>query len=304
MTAKRQIFDAHHHLWDLGHCSYPWLMARGVKRFFGDPAPIQKNYLCTDFLEDASDYDLVGSTHIQVGVAEEDSVRETQWVQSLNDDAAGAQKITAAIVGFADLTSTAFADDLARHARCDAFRGIRQIIGRHPGEDAKTNSAALLDEPRFAQNLALLAKRGHSFDLQLTEHQYDRAIEVFSTVPDLAVALCHFGSPWDLSKEGFGRWRTAMTRFAALPRTTIKFSGFGMFKPDWTAHDIAPYVETALALFGPERCMAGTNFPVDKLYGDYNRIWRALDHLVTDDDVRAKVTRTNAMAFYRVRPTA
>ena len=47
-----QFIDAHHHLWDLNHCHYPWLMARGERRFFGDPTPIQKNYLPEDFLEE------------------------------------------------------------------------------------------------------------------------------------------------------------------------------------------------------------------------------------------------------------
>ncbi|MEL6378742.1 MAG: amidohydrolase family protein [Pseudomonadota bacterium] len=304
MTAKQQIFDAHHHLWDLDHCRYPWLMARGVKRFFGDPTPIQKNYLPKDFLADAGEYDLVGSTHIQVGVAEADSVRETRWLQQLRDETAGGPPIPTAIVGFADLTNDEFAETISCHERGAAFRGVRQIIGRHPGEDAKTNSGALLDHPSFAQNLNHLAQIGASFDLQLTEYQYDRAAEVFASVPDLAVAICHFGSPWDQSADGFARWRAAMTRFAALPRMTFKFSGFGMFKANWAASDIAPYVEAALDLFGPERCMAGTNFPVDKLYGGYGRIWRALDDLIPDDAVRAKITRTNAMAFYRVSTTA
>ena len=65
----RHIVDAHHHLWDLEACHYPWLMARGVKRFFGDPTPIQKNYLVADLRRDAADYALDGSVHVQVGVA-------------------------------------------------------------------------------------------------------------------------------------------------------------------------------------------------------------------------------------------
>ena len=64
------IIDAHHHLWDLSVCHYPWLMARGKKRFFGDPTPIQKNYLPQDLRQDALGFDIVNSVHIQVGVAE------------------------------------------------------------------------------------------------------------------------------------------------------------------------------------------------------------------------------------------
>ena len=50
-----QIVDAHHHLWNLNKIYYPWLMERGVARFFGDPTPIQQHYQVGDFIEDIGD---------------------------------------------------------------------------------------------------------------------------------------------------------------------------------------------------------------------------------------------------------
>ena len=73
--------DAHHHLWDLGKVHYPWLMAKGVARFFGDPAPIQRDYLLAEYQRDAAGFD--GSVHIQVGA--EDGWTEAAWVQSVAD---------------------------------------------------------------------------------------------------------------------------------------------------------------------------------------------------------------------------
>ena len=98
----RKIVDAHHHLWDLSACSYPWLMARGVTRFFGDPTPIQKNYLVADLQEDAGDYELEASVHIQVGVAEGDELKETEWLQATAD----AEGLPSAVVAFCALDST------------------------------------------------------------------------------------------------------------------------------------------------------------------------------------------------------
>ncbi len=295
------IFDGHHHLWDLTVCHYPWLMAKGEQRFFGDPTPIQKNYLISDFLADASHFNIVGSAHIQVGVAEDSSVAETRWLQGLIERGACAPS---AIIGFADLTAPDFAATLESHARVDAFRGIRQIIGRHPDEDIKTKSSALLDHPAFATGLARLARNGLSFDLQLTEAHYEKAVDVFSRRDDLKLAICHFGSPWDLSKDGFARWQKAMGRFASLPGASLKFSGFGMFKPEWQTDDIRPYIETGLALFGEDRCFAGSNFPVDKLYGGYDRLWVAIEEIMGAGDNYAKVTRANAMDFYGVSAQA
>ncbi len=298
MSAKRKIFDAHHHLWKLDECRYPWLMAKGVKRFFGDPAPIQKDYLLRNFLDDASEYDVVGSTHIQVGVDKDDAVKETQWLQST----ANKTGLPNAIVAFADLTSDNIDEILSAHAQSKNFRGIRQIVGRHPSEDAATGTGALLDSPRFLHGLRRLALNGLSFDLQLTAAQYDGAIRLFRQLPDLKIAICHFASPWDRSRDGFENWRRAMRAFADMPHCHMKFSGFGMFEPNWTLDHITPYLDTAITVFGEDRCMAGSNFPVDKLYGDYNRIWRALEKWAPSETVLKKITMTNASDYYAVLP--
>lgn len=292
---KQRIFDAHHHLWSLEACRYPWLMARGTRRFFGDPTPIQRDYLNEEFLSDAAEFELIGSAHIQVGAVEDDAIKETAWLQAISEANDGLPSV---IVGFADLRRPDLDEVLAAHAATPAFRGVRQIIGRHPSEDEKPGAPALLDDPRFLCGLKLLERRKLTFDLQLTESQYRDALRLFRHAPDLKVALCHFGSPWDLSKEGVNRWRGAMRDFADLPQMSIKFAGFGMFKPDWTTDDLKPLVDTALDLFGPERCMAGSNFPVDKLYGGYGRIWRALDEIIPDASIFERIASLNAAAFY------
>ena len=101
MQIKRQVIDAHHHLWDLDACHYPWLMERGVMRFFGDPTPIQRNYLAQELQHDAADFDLLGSVHVQVGVAPGDELRETEWLSNVAD----ADGLPTAVVAFCDLSA-------------------------------------------------------------------------------------------------------------------------------------------------------------------------------------------------------
>ena len=132
-TEHLSFIDAHHHLWDLGHCHYPWLIARGEERFFGDPTPIQKNYLTKDFLAESQRYRPAASVHIQVGVSPEDELKETQWLQSL-------LPCPQAIVAATDLSAPDLAETLDAHASCDRFRGVRQILGRHREEDKKHDS--------------------------------------------------------------------------------------------------------------------------------------------------------------------
>ncbi|MEP5729888.1 MAG: hypothetical protein ABJL67_11035 [Sulfitobacter sp.] len=77
------FIDAHHHLWDLDAVEYPWLNAKGVTRFFGDPTPIQRNYLIEEFMAEARAHGFAGSVHVQVGAA--DAWEEAEWVQQVAD---------------------------------------------------------------------------------------------------------------------------------------------------------------------------------------------------------------------------
>ena len=122
-----KLFDAHHHLWDLGAVDYVWLKQPGVPKPFGDPTPIQKDYLPQHFLDDVSgaeDVDLAGSAHIQVDGALADPVSETSWISKHSKSG-----IPSVIVGFVDLTKEDAEAVLKNHLSFDQFRGVRQIIG-------------------------------------------------------------------------------------------------------------------------------------------------------------------------------
>lgn len=296
------IVDAHHHLWDLKQVSYPWLMAKGVKRFFGDPAPIQKNYYPNDLCNDAVPLKLDGSVHVQVGAAIGDSFKETQWLQGQADQSK--EKLPSAIVAFADLCRGDIEDVMARQFESPGVRGIRQIIGRHPTEDAASGTDTLIEDPRWRMGLRVLESTEASFDLQLVAGQYLRMVRMLEAVPDLPVAICHFASPWQQDAQAFAEWRIAMQRYAQLPKTVMKFSGFAMFDRDWSVTSIRPYVEASLELFGPARCMVGSNFPVDGLRRKYGDIFHAVNEIMLDggasEQDRALVFAGSAKSFYRI----
>jgi len=278
MNLPERIVDAHHHLWDLSHCHYPWLMEKGVRRFFGDPTAIQKDYLVSDFRADFGSLPVEKSVHIQVGVVPEDAVKETAWVQAAGD----AEGFPSAIVAFADLTAPDLDAQLDAHGRSDRLRGIRQIVGRSAEEDRKTGTQGLLSDPAFLNGLRVLAKRGLSFDLQLTPPLMQATADLLEQVPDLKVALCHAGSPSDFSADGLREWRSGLTRLAGLPNLICKVSGFGMFQPDWRLESIRPLVLTAIETFGPDGIAFGSNFPVDKLAACYGQVMRAYFEITSD----------------------
>ncbi len=122
-------------------------MEKGVKRFFGDPAPIQKNYFVEDFRSDFGDLNIVKSVHVQVGTDEADAVKETEWLQSCADSKDC--RLQSSVL----LTSLTKNRDaiLDAHLQYDALRGVRQIVSRNAEEDARTGTCALLENLDFAK---------------------------------------------------------------------------------------------------------------------------------------------------------
>ncbi len=294
----RHIVDAHHHLWNLDACHYPWLMARGVKRFFGDPTPIQKNYLVEDLRQDARNYVLDASVHIQVGVAAGDEIRETEWLEATAESTG----LPSAIVAFCALERPDALEAISAQSKHPRVRGLRQIIGRSDEEDALSGSGSLVADPRWIEHLVLLGDLELSFDLQLTPPQVPAVAEALSRAPDTRVALCHCGSPWDQKEAGLASWRKGLAMLAELPQLSCKISGLGMFDHDWTLDSIRPIVEACVDVFGADRCMLGSNFPVDKLHADYSRIWGAFETILAPlpENELARLFGDTARSFYRI----
>lgn len=273
-------------------------MEKGVKRFFGDPAPIQKNYLVDDFKTDFDPLPVTKSVHIQVGVRPQDALKETRWLQACADASGYPQ----AIVAFCDLTGAGLEATLADHQASGNLRGVRQIVGRDANEDAKLGTNALLDNPAFKRGLQTLAARNLSFDLQLTPPLLEHAAKLFKSVEEVGVALCHAGSLQDFSPEGVKAWETGLSRFAEHPNAICKISGWGMFDHGWTPESIRGYVLRVIDIFGPERVAFGSNFPVDKLSASYSKTMGAYLNITADFSTgeRRVMFHDVAARFYRL----
>ena len=275
-------------------------MARGIARFFGDPTPIQHNYLASDFLDDIGDLPVTKSVHIQVGADLSDTITETLWLQSEAEHTP--RGIPNAIVAFCDLGASDTDEILDAHLESRNLRGVRQIVGRSPDEDAKSTSGRLLGNPIWIENLARLPSRRLSFDLQLIPAQLPAVTEVLSGIPDLRVALCHCGSPHDQSEDGLAFWRRELARLAELPNVFCKLSGFCMFEQNWNAERVRATALAAIDIFGVNRCMFGSNFPVEKLYVSYQELYASYLEIIDSfsDSEKHALMAGNARQFYRL----
>ncbi|GAA4212854.1 amidohydrolase family protein [Actinocatenispora rupis] len=288
------VVDAHMHLWDLSRFRYPWLGDDGS-------AALRHDYLVADWRRDTDGVDLAGVVHVQAELDHTlDPVLETAWLDSLVRNGSGVPTVC---VGYADLRAPDLDDVLDRHQEYGMFRGIRQQAWYDPGSvRADVPRDNLLDDDRFGAGLDRLAARGLSFDLQVWPHQLAQATAVCRARPELTVVLEHTGLPPTDPADRDG-WRAGLRRFAReVPRSVLKISGLRFVSPDWDLRVLRPVVDDAVAAFGPDRCMFGSNFPVDRLSTGYRALWRSYDAMTGAyrPHERDQLLRGTASRTYRI----
>ena len=293
-----RIADSHHHLWDLTLNHYPWL--QGPPADPTDPSGIgmlQRNYLVEDLLSDADGLPLVASVHVEAAHDASDPVRETRWLQSLSDKSG----FPSAIVAAAVLQAPDIADVLDAHLEYPALRGIRHMLDRNLVSGAREETVLMRDDA-WRRGLALLAPRGLLFDLQVLPSQLGEAARLAADFPETVFSLNHGGYYLPASDGQRDVWHRGIKLLASQPNTVVKASGFDMVDPTWSRSGYADYVRTLLDVFGIDRVMFGSNFPVDRRTTTYRALVEATLDVTSDlgDEERDRFFYLNAVRTYRI----
>lgn len=258
--------DAHHHIWR--QADLPWLKGPMLPRIFGPYEPLRRDYPIDEFLADCAGLGIVGSVYVQANWAKEQAVEEVAWVQAVADQHGGWPQ---AIVGYVDMLGAEVESVLDRQLAHSCFRGVRMQLHWHENPlyrfAAGPNVAA---DPVFRRNLRALAHRGLSFDLQVFTAQMAGAAAMANANPDVLFVLQHAGMLEDLSSDGIAAWREGMRRLADCPNIVSKLSALGTFLHRNDPDHIAFVVRETVSLFGADRCMFGSNFPIEKLWTTYS----------------------------------
>jgi predicted TIM-barrel fold metal-dependent hydrolase len=132
--------------------------------------------------------------------------------------------------------------------------------------------------------------------------QFEDAAALAGAHPEIPVVVNHTGMPRDQSPGWAGALASGDAAAAARPHVSVKISGFGMFDASWTSDSIRPLIRETIDVFGVDRCMFGSNFPVDKRWASYDRLMRAFDASTTDlsPAERRKLFHNNAERIYRL----
>lgn len=293
MNQEEYVFefvDAHHHLWDLKRLYYAWLTDKPfIGHPSGDYSKIMKNYLVDDLRREAQAVNLIKSVHIETADGETDPVRETQWLQEVADE----KGMPNGIIARCDLASEDAASELDRHQQFGNFRGVRMLS--FMGLD-------FLDAVEFRQGFKELAKRDLVYDMDAGWQQMHKAYALAKDFPSTRIILGHCGFPKERNVPYFHHWRKAIAQLAQAPNVACKLSGLAMVDHNWTVETIRPWIETCIEHFGVDRCMFGTNWPLDGLHSEYATVVNAYREIVDDYSVPEKrqLFRLSAENWYRI----
>lgn len=289
------IVDPHHHLWQRAGNDY----------LFHDLLADTKtghNIVATVFVD-------CHSMYRKEGPAELRCTGETEFANGVAAMSAsglyGNLRACAGIVGHVDLRLGAKAGavfDAQIAAGNGRFKGIRHQTGwdADPGiRNSRTDPTPELTRDRsWREGFKELARRNLTFDAWLYHPQLGEIADLADAFPDTPIILDHVGGPLgyagyaDRHDEVRAKWKESMAELAKRQNIVVKVGGLGMAM-GWfdfyqrpmppgsqeLAEAFRPWVETCIELFGVERCMYESNFPVDKITSGYGVLWNAFKRI-------------------------
>lgn len=301
------IVDAHHHLWDLRLGHYPWLQDRydPSSFFLGDYAQLCRNFLPADLLRDSEHCGLIASVHIEAERDRGQQLAETVWLH----EQAAVYGFPNAVVPHVWLDRPDTEEQLLAHMAYPLVRGIRckPLVAPAPDQTNQVfGQPGSMQHESWLRGMALLQKHGLSWDLRVPWWHLSEAAEVAAQFPELTIILNHHGLAWDRSTQGLQRWRTAMEALARYPNVHVKLSEFGLRNQIWNAEDNAHIVREVIAIFGWQRCLFASNFPVAGLRISYPALilWMRETLAYLDQEQQRAVLGGNALSVYRIDTSA
>lgn len=273
--------DAHHHLWSYNPVEYDWIDE--------SMAVLKKDFLISE-LEKTLHHNGFSSS---VAVQARQSMEETLWLLAL----AHQTDLIKGVVGWIDLKSAALSQQLDELAAYKKLVGFRHVI---QGEE----DPAFMQNTDFIRGLKLIADKGYRYDLLIYAHQLPAAAKMLEQVPNLHVVIDHIAKPDIKSKTDFTFWHDGMETLAKHSNCYCKLSGM-VTEANWLSwenSDFLPYMETVWKLFGQQRIMFGSDWPVCLVAADYQQVKQlVLDFISTHGPETNKlIMGENAKRFYQL----
>ena len=239
--------DAHQHFWRYSATDYPWIGA-GMEC-------LARDFLPADLAPLAAASGVGGTVAVQA----RQSLAESRWLLELADSS----PLIRGVVGWVDLRSNRLPEQLRECAAHEKFVGVRHVVQDEPDD-------RFLLGADFVHGLEQLRDWDLVYDLLVYPQQLPAAVELAGLLPRQPFVLDHLAKP-RIKTGGSHGWRQDIEALSRHANVSCKLSGMVTEAAwrGWRREEFTPYLEVALAAFGPERLMIGSDWPVCLLSGDY-----------------------------------
>lgn len=274
-----KVIDCHVHFWDPQHLRYDWLKETSLYHPF----------LPEDFRQATSGIDVEGIVFVEVDRAPDQGLAEAQWVDSLDAP-------VKAIVAFAPLElGNAARPSLDALASIPKVKSIRRLI--------QSEGAGFAIQPKFVEGVQLLEEYNFAFDICIKYRQLPDTIALVEQCPNIQFVLDHIAKP-DIAGGEIDQWRQNITKLAQFENVYCKLSGLvtEADNANWTPADLQPYVEHVLEIFGTERLMFGSDWPVCTWASTYKRWYETAQQFLSGLSMEQQqaIFADNAARIYRL----
>jgi L-fuconolactonase len=279
--------DAHHHLWNYSPEEYPWID--------DSMAALRRDFNAADL------HEVMRRSHVDgaVAIQARRTIEETSWLL----DCADATDRICGVVGWAPLLANDLSATLDLFTSRSKLVGIREIVQAEPDE--------YLDHPAFDRAMTELTRRGLAYDLLIREGQLEDAIRLVDRHPDQRFVLNHAAKPRIAASE-MEPWRHHIHALGQRSSVCCKLSGLVTESnwSHWSLDTLRPYLDVCVEAFGPQRLMAGSDWPVCLVASSYAQWWSVLaEYFAPFSSVeKQRIFGGTAIEFYRLvslpHPTA
>ena len=280
LATNPEVIDAHHHLWRYSAIEFAWID--------DSMAALRRDFLPADLVVEFAEAGVDGAVAVQA----RQILEETRWLLEL----ARSCDAIRGVVGWAPLAAPDFADSAAALATDPKLVGLRHIVQAEP--------KGFLDGADFNRGIRALKENGLIYDVLIVESQLEETIRFVDRHPHQPFVLDHIAKPKIATAE-IEPWCTRIRELSKRGNVCCKLSG--MVTEDswlsWSIESVRPYLDTVVEAFGPDRLMAGSDWPVCLVATSYSRWWQTLHNYFADfsKDERAKVFGATAARIYDLK---
>lgn len=256
------IIDTHVHFWDFKNpeMKWVWLAPDFIHPILGNIDAIKSEaFVIENIWAEARFSDIEGFVHVQAAIGSPNPVTETIWLTEM----AKRSPVPLRIVGDSPLSDKGAPAQIEQHLQSPLFVGVRDF-----NAEIILARGEVVDQ--YEESLKILAKNNLVFDLDCEWPNMKAALALARRHPDLKIVLEHLGFPRRRDDEYFGHWKKGMQVLAQAPNVTVKISGLPMTDPQFTKESLRKWSEECVDIFSTERCVLGSNWPVDRLYASYS----------------------------------